>query len=124
MVPPLLGSPLLLGAGSPVLGTNPADMLAVQLAAHRHADTLEWSQDKLTPVPDIMAPVDTPPWWRAHKKHGLFYNGMVRGDHRGTMIFASSLCTDSVAEAMEIMDYFDDVAAYIKSLRARRSTPS
>ena len=100
------------------VGTNPADMLAVQLAAHRDVDTLAWSQDPLVEVPDIMAPIDTPPWWRAHKKHGLFYNGMARGDHRGTMMFASSLCTDSVDEAMTIMDYFDDIAAYVKSLRA------
>lgn len=99
------------------VGTNPADMLAVQLAAHRDVDTLAWSQEPLVDVPDIMAPIDTPPWWRAYKKHGLFYNGMARGDHRGTMMFASSLCTDSVAEAEEIMGYFDDIAAYIKSLR-------
>lgn len=100
------------------VGTNPADMLAVQLAAHREVDTLAWSQEKLIEVPDIMAPIDTPPWWRAHKKHGLFYNGMARGDHRGTMMFASSLCTDSVEEAEVIMEYFDDIAAYVKSLRA------
>jgi len=99
------------------VGTNPADMLAVQLAAHREVDTLAWSQEKLIEVPDIMAPIDTPPWWRAYKKNGLFYNGMARGDHRGTMMFASSLCTDSVEEAEAIMAYFDDIAAYIKSLR-------
>ena len=99
------------------VGTNPADMLAVRLAAHRDVDTLEWSQEQLTPVPELMAPVDTPPWWRAYKKNGLFYNGMARGDHRGTMMFASSLCTDSVAEAEEIMAYFADIAAYVKSLR-------
>lgn len=100
------------------IGTNPADMLAVQLAAHRDVDTLAWSDEPLVEVPHILAPIDTPPWWRAHKKHGLFYNGMARGDHRGTMMFASSLCTDSVEEAEHIMDYFDDIAAYIKSLRA------
>lgn len=99
------------------VGTNPADMLAVQLAAHRDAQTLAWSQEALVDVPSIMAPVDTPPWWRAYKKNGLFYNGMARGDHRGTMMFASSLCTDSVEEAEAIMAYFDDIAAYIKSLR-------
>jgi hypothetical protein len=99
------------------VGTNPADMLAVRLASHRHVDTLEWSQEQLTPVPDLMAPVDTPPWWRAYKKNGLFYNGMARGDHRGTMMFASSLCIDSVEDAQQIMAYFDDIAAYVKSLR-------
>jgi mono/diheme cytochrome c family protein len=99
------------------VGTNPADMLAVQLAAHRDPATLEWSDEPLLQVPDLMAPVDTPPWWRAHKKHGLFYNGMTRTDHRGTMMFASSLCTDSVEEATEIFAYFNDINAYIESLR-------
>ena len=100
------------------VGTNPADMLAVALAAHHDGDTLAWSDDPLLFPPEIMAPVDTPPWWRVHKKHGVFYNGMNRGDHRGTMMFASSLCTDSVAEADEIFDYFDDINAYIRSLRS------
>jgi mono/diheme cytochrome c family protein len=99
------------------VGTNPADMLAVQLAAHRDPVTLEWSDEPMIDVPSIMAPIDTPPWWRAHKKNGLFYNGMVRADHRGTMMFASSLCTDSVAEATEILTYFNDINAYIESLR-------
>lgn len=98
------------------VGTNPADMLAIKLAAHRDVDTLEWSQEPLVDTPQYMAPIDTPPWWRAKKKHGLFYNGMARGDHRGTMMFASSLCTDSVPEAEKIMSYFNNIAAYIKSL--------
>jgi mono/diheme cytochrome c family protein len=100
------------------VGTNPADMLAAQLAAHHDVDTLAWSDAPLVDIPDVMAPVDPPPWWRAAKKHGLFYNGMNRGDHRGTMMFASSLCTDTVAEATEVLSYFNDINAYLESLRA------
>lgn len=99
------------------VGTNPADMLAVRLAAHRDPVTLEWSDEPLLNPPEIMAPVDPSPWWRAHKKNGHFWNGMVRADHRGTMMFASSLCTDSVAEAEQIFTYFNDINAYIESLR-------
>ncbi|HEY0134098.1 MAG TPA: hypothetical protein VGB85_08460 [Nannocystis sp.] len=99
------------------VGTNPADMIAAQLAAHRDPVTLEWSDEPSYDAPAVMAPIDTPPWWRAHKKHGLFYNGMARTDHRGTMMFASSLCADSVAEASEILSYFNDINAYIRSLR-------
>jgi hypothetical protein len=29
--------------------------------------------------------VRPPPWWRAKKKAAIFYNGMARGEHRGTM---------------------------------------
>ena len=43
---------------------------------------------------------------------------MARGDHRGTMMFASSLCTDSVEEAEQILAYFNNVRAYIASIEA------
>jgi len=100
------------------VGTNPADMLAVQLARHHDVDTLAWSDEPLVDIPDVMAPVDPPPWWRAAKKHALFYNGMNRGDHRGTMMFASSLCTDTVEEASQVLSYFADINAFLESLRA------
>ncbi|MBK8238649.1 MAG: c-type cytochrome [Deltaproteobacteria bacterium] len=100
------------------VGTNPADEVAAVLAAHRDRDTLAWSDAPLAEVPDLVAPVDTPPWWRTKKKHGLFYNGMARGDHRGTMMFASSLCTDTIDEAEAILDYFDDVRAFIATIEA------
>lgn len=100
------------------VGTNPADMLAVQLARHHDVNTLAWSDEPLQDIPDVMAPVDPPPWWRTYKKHGLFYNGMNRGDHRGTMMFASSLCTDSVAEATQVLSYFNNINAYLETLRA------
>ena len=100
------------------IGTNPADEIAVVLAAHRDRDTLAWSDEPHSEVPDLVAPVDTPPWWRVKKKHGLFYNGMARGDHRGTMMFASSLCTDTVEEAEQILSYFNNIRAYVASLEA------
>ncbi|MEX1366052.1 MAG: hypothetical protein AB1Z98_23190 [Nannocystaceae bacterium] len=98
------------------VGTNPADKLAAVLSAHRDADTLAWSDEPHTLIPDIIFPVDTPPWWHVRKKHGLFFNGMARGDHRATMIYATSLCTDTVAEAEGILSYFDDMRAYIESI--------
>ena len=100
------------------VGTNPADKLAVVLGAHRDAETLAWHDEESYPVPDIVVPVDTPPWWRTAKKNGLFWNGMARGDHRGTMMFASSLCTDSVPEAEAIMAYFNNINAFIRSIEA------
>lgn len=63
------------------VGTNPADSLAAVLSTHRDQDTLKGSSSR-TPVPDVILPVDTPPWWHTKKKHGLFWNGMSRGDHR------------------------------------------
>ena len=100
------------------VGTNPADEVAVVLANHRDRETLAWLDEPQQELPDLVAPVDTPPWWRVKKKHGLFYNGMARGDHRGSMMFASSLCTDTVEEANSILAYFNNVRAYIDSIEA------
>jgi mono/diheme cytochrome c family protein len=100
------------------VGTNPAEMVAVTLVAHRDRHTLAWSDAEMLPVPDFQVPSDPPPWWRAHKKNALFYNGMARGDHRGTMMLATALCTDTVAEAQAIDSYFADIQAYIRSVEA------
>lgn len=100
------------------VGTNPAEMVAVTLVAHRDRHTLAWSEEELLPVPDIVVPSDPPPWWRAHKKNALFYNAMARGDHRGTMMLATALCTDSVEEAAKIDAYFHHIQAFIRSVRA------
>jgi mono/diheme cytochrome c family protein len=100
------------------IGTNPAEPMAVTLVAHRDPQTLAWSDEVLQPLPEIIVPSDPPPWWRAHKKNALFYNGMARGDHRGTMMLATSLCTDTVEEAMGIASYFNNIHAYVRSLRA------
>jgi hypothetical protein len=100
------------------VGTNPADRLAAVLSTHRDPDTLAWIDEPTAPIPDTMIPVDTPPWWHVAKKTGLFWNGMARGDHRATMIYSTSLCTDSVPEATAILEYFDDIRAYIASIEA------
>lgn len=98
------------------VGTNPADRLAVVLASHRDKDTLEWLDEPHTQVPQVALAVDTPPWWHLKKKAGLFFNGMSRGDHRATMIYATSLCTDTVEEATDILTYFNDIRAYIETI--------
>lgn len=100
------------------VGTNPADRLAAVLSTHRDPDTLAWIDEPTVAIPDMILPVDTPPWWHVRKKTGLFCNGMARGDHRATMIYATSLCTDSVPEAEAILEYFDDIRAYIASIEA------
>lgn len=100
------------------VGTNPADRLAAVLSAHRDPDTLAWIDEPTVPIPGFPLPVDTPPWWHVRKKTALFCNGMAREDQRATMIYSTSLCTDSVPEAAEILEYFDDIRAYIASIEA------
>ncbi len=99
------------------VGTNPAEAVAVTLVAHRDRHTLAWSDEALLPLPDVVVPSDPPPWWRAAKKNALFYNGMARGDHRGTMMLATALCTDSVEEAAQIDAYFHHIQAFIRSVK-------
>ncbi len=98
------------------VGTNPAVPLTFALAAYKDPETLAWLDEPAFAPPTVLFPTDVPPWWRTKKKSSHFYNGMSRGDHRGTMILASMVCADSNEEAAEIMEYFDDLYAYIRSI--------
>jgi hypothetical protein len=99
------------------IGVNPADNLAAILFSHRDPDTLEWSEEpRLEYPPNIVVPVDVPPWWRMAKKNAMFYVGAGRGDHARIMMTASTLCVDSVEEAEAIDAYFPDVRSYLLTL--------
>ena len=110
------------------VGMNPAEVMAVMLMVHHDRDTLAWSEEPLTdivikgrdgePLEDPRVTSDPPPWWRAHKKNALFYNGMARGDHRGTMALATSICVEDVERARVVDESFRHIQAYIGSIRA------
>jgi len=110
------------------IGMNPAEIFAVVLMVHHDRDTLAWSDTEVTPyvvkdhdgapIADPRLTSDPPPWWRAHKKNALFYNGMARGDHRGTMALATSVCVDDVARATVVDEEFRHIQAYLKTIRA------
>jgi hypothetical protein len=127
-----LGNPRLLEAAAPFLramkaisgdlytevrGVNSADRLADLLVAHRDPQTLRWSAEPVIDVAGQVVPTDTPPWWLLKKKHAMFYNGFGRGDF-GRFLMASNLLTVSdSAEAREVDSHFNDVLAYIYSIR-------
>ena len=99
------------------IGVNPADNLAAVLFAHRDPDTLAWSDTpRMSLPPDIVVPVDVPPWWHMQKKHAMFYVGAGRGDHARIMMTASTLCVDSVDEARAIDSYFPDIRSFLLGL--------
>lgn len=103
------------------VGANPAVMFAIVLLSHRDPVTLAWSDEPRYELStDMVIPADPPPWWRVGKKASHFANGMSRRDHRGTMVLASSLCTDDVEEAAPVVDYFADIQAYLASIEAPR----
>jgi mono/diheme cytochrome c family protein len=99
------------------VGVNSADNLAAVLFAHRDPKTLAWSEAPLMPLPpDVVVPVDVPPWWHMQKKNAMFYVGAGRGDHARIMMTASTLCVDTVDEAAAIDAYFPDVRSYLLSI--------
>lgn len=110
------------------IGMNPAELFAVILMVHHDRETLAWSDTPYTPltaydgaggtIADPRLTSDPPPWWRVHKKHALFYNGMARGDHRGTMALATSVCVDDVARARTVDEQFRHIQAFVRSVRA------
>ena len=116
------------------VGNNFAEALTGVLVAHHDPQTLAWSEEPLTDVkivddrgqeiPDAILTSDPPPWWRAKKKHALFYNGMARGDHRGTMALATGVCVDDVQEAKRVDGLFRDIQAYIDTIVAPLYTRS
>ncbi len=101
----------------PVQGVNIADRLAALLVSHRDPRTFKWSDTAMMPVPDEVIPTDVPAWWLLWKKNGMFYNGFGRGDF-GRFLMASNLLTvNDTSESREVDTHFNDVLAYIQSLR-------
>jgi hypothetical protein len=101
-----------------VRGVNAADRLAALLASHRDPKTFRWSDEPLLPVSKNVVPTDVPAWWMLKKKNAMFYNGFGRGDF-GRFLMASNLLTvNDTAESREVDAHFNDVLAYINSLKA------
>lgn len=110
------------------VGNNPAEALTVILVSYHDQDTLEWIDDPGVttivvdhdgePIAEPIMTSDPPPWWRVHKKNALFYNGMARGDHRGTMSMATAICVDTLEEAKRVDGLFVDIHAFVTSVRA------
>ena len=98
-------------------GVNVADRLAALLAAHRDPKSFKWSDSSLLSIPEEIIPTDVPAWWLLKKKHAMFYNGFGRGDF-GRFLMASNLLTvTDTSEAAEVDKHFNDVLAYIYSLK-------
>jgi mono/diheme cytochrome c family protein len=110
------------------IGQNPAESFTGVLLAHHDQKTLAWTDTPTipvvvkdadgTPIADPKLTSDPPPWWRAKKKNAMFYNGMARGDHRGTMELATAVCVDTLDEAKRVDDLFKDIQAYIGTIEA------
>lgn len=100
-----------------VRGVNPADKLAMVLVAHRNPKTLVWGDTALIDIPKELIPTDVPAWWLMRKKNGMFYTGFARGDLAKFLMLSNILTVSDSSEAREVSARFNDVLAYVKSLR-------
>lgn len=110
------------------IGQNPAEAFTGILLSHHDRQTLAWSEEPLIPVTikdadgnviaDPKLTSDPAPWWRAKKKAAMFYNGMARGEHRGTMELATAVCVDTLPEAERVDRLFEDIQAFIGTVKA------
>jgi len=100
------------------VGANPADKLAVVLAAHRDKDDLTWKDSPGLPIPNEVIPADVPAWWLLKKKSAMFSTGIGRGDFAKMMMASSILTLEDSTEARRIDDEFVNVKEFILSLEA------
>ena len=105
--------------GAHLLGSQEAGAASSfgALAAHRDPKTLAWTDTLMfDPGTPLKGWVDVPPWWRAKKKNGLYYNGAGRGDQVRHMMNMSVVSLVDVAEAERVDAMFFDIAAFIRSI--------
>ncbi len=100
-----------------VRGVNTADRLAALLAAHRNPDSFKWSDSAMLTIPDQIIPTDVPPWWLLKKKHAMFYSGFGRGDFSRFLMASNLLTVNDTAESREVDSHFNDVLAYLNTLK-------
>ena len=100
-----------------VRGVNTADRLAALLVSHRDRNTFKWSDSPRLEIPDQVIPTDVPPWWLLKKKNAMFYTGFGRGDFSRFLMASNLLTVNDTAESREVDSHFNDVLAYLYSLK-------
>ncbi|HTS45042.1 MAG TPA: hypothetical protein VMH01_11645 [Puia sp.] len=100
-----------------VRGVNTADRLAALLVSHRDRNTFKWSDTPRLEIPDQVIPTDVPPWWLLKKKNAMFYTGFGRGDFSRFLMASNLLTVNDTAESREVDSHFNDVLAYLYSLK-------
>ncbi|MCU0387194.1 MAG: c-type cytochrome [Chitinophagaceae bacterium] len=98
-------------------GVNIADRLTAVLAAHRDPKSFVWRNEPGLALSKEVIPTDVPAWWLLKKKNAMFYSGFGRGDFPRFLMAANLLTVTDTAEAAEVLTHFDDVLAYIYSIK-------
>lgn len=100
-----------------MIGPNPADRLAILLAAHRDPVTFQWNEKSSIDIPSQVIPTDIPAWWLLKKKNAMFYNAYGRGDFGKYLMGSTMLTTNDTIHAKDVDSHMPDVLAYIYSLQ-------
>lgn len=100
------------------VGANPADKLALVLAAHRDPIDLSWIDEPQMIIPNELIPADVPAWWLLKKKSVMFSTGIGRGDFAKMMMASSILTLEDSTEARIIDEQFINVSEFIRNLEA------
>ena len=72
----------------------------------------------LLAVSEEVIPTDVPAWWMLKKKNAMFYNGFGRGDFGRFLMACNLLTVNDTSESREVDAHFNDVLAYINSIKA------
>ncbi|GAB4551615.1 MAG: hypothetical protein Tsb0013_13700 [Phycisphaerales bacterium] len=105
-------------ADTPFRGVNPAFRVEELAGSHRDPRTLEWSDQPLFEISDIALATDVPPWWHVKKKHGLYYNGMGRGDFAKLIQQITVVAIEDEHAAQRIHAGMTDLLAYLRTIEA------
>ena len=102
---------------TPFKGVNPAFRLEEAYVMRRNPEDLTLKADDNYEMDKrYTLASDVPPWWNIKKKHGLYYNGMGRGDFTKLLMQASTQGIKDSTEARDIQQHFVDVLAYLESI--------
>lgn len=103
--------------GAAMRGVNPAFRIEEVAASWRRADDLRWSEAPVFdhgPWDGIAS--DVPAWWHIQKKHGLYANGMGRGDFARLIQQIGVVMIEDAAHAASITGGMRDLLAYLHTL--------
>ncbi|MEM6991822.1 MAG: hypothetical protein AAF721_15045, partial [Myxococcota bacterium] len=105
-------------AQPPIQGTNAAFFLEEAAIAHRDPQTQAWlDRPRFAKATEVLAS-DIPPWWHLKKKHGLYYNGMGRGDAARLLMQSSVVGTFGLDHLVDVDGQMPDLLAYLLTIEA------
>ena len=103
-------------ADTPFRGVNPAFRIEALTARYRDPRTLKWQDEPLYEKDAIALATDVPPWWHLKKKHGLYYNGMGRGDFAKLIQQITVVAIEGEEDAERIHEGMTDLIAYLRTI--------